>query len=432
MPIGTGLPPAPGYRRRLPNGQGPAHRPRARRHGVSAAIVAAYAVTAVVATIVGDRLPAPRWLALHLLLLGAATNAVFVWSRHFAQALLHARRGGDRAAAGRLALLNVGVVCVLAGVGWDHARVTESGAAAVVGAVGWHVASLLRMSRGSRRSGTLRDAVWFYAASGGALAVGAVLGSFMATGRFAAEHERLLLAHVHLNLLGWIGLAVLGTTFVLWPAVLRTRMVEEAPAVARRTLLLTATGLAVSVAGLLGGQRWIAVAGVAGYLAGVAVSLEPFVRTARQRAPHTASAWAIAAGTGWLAVSVAIDLVGLARGGVHATGALDRIVPILAVGLAAQVLVGALTFLLPVTLGGGPAGNRRLTAELEQAWIGRAVVANIGVLLLALPTGGALRTAGWAAALAGVGSFLPLLLSSLVRTVRGRTSQWPGTAPPRR
>jgi nitrite reductase (NO-forming) len=40
--------------------------------------------------------PAPEWLALHLLVLGAATNAVFVWSRFFAQALLHARPGSER------------------------------------------------------------------------------------------------------------------------------------------------------------------------------------------------------------------------------------------------------------------------------------------------------------------------------------------------
>jgi nitrite reductase (NO-forming) len=423
--VGTEPPPTAGYRR-LPVEEGPGRRPRARRHAAYATIVACYAVAAVVAAMLGDRLPVPRWLALHLLLLGAVTNAVFVWSRHFAQALLHAPPGGDRAAAARATVLNIGILCVLVGVGWDHGRVTEVGTAAVVAAVGWHVASLVRMSRGSRLTGKLRDAVWFYAASGAALAAGAVLGSLMATGRFAAEHERLHLAHVHLNLLGWIGLAVVGTTFMLWPAVLRTRMVEEAPAAARRTLLLMATGLAAAAAGLLAGQRWIAVAGMVAYLAGVAVSLLPFARTARQKAPHTASAWALAAGTAWLGVSAVVDIVALGRGGAAAVSGLDRIVPVLAVGLAAQVLMGALTFLLPVTLGGGPAGNRRMTAELEQGWIPRAVVANTGVLLLALPTAGAARTAGWVMAVAGLGAFLPLLLSAL--TTVGRTED--ETLPP--
>ncbi len=42
--------------------------------------------------------PVPQWLALHLLGLGAATNAVVVWSRFFAQALLRARTGSERPA----------------------------------------------------------------------------------------------------------------------------------------------------------------------------------------------------------------------------------------------------------------------------------------------------------------------------------------------
>ncbi|MCA9711131.1 MAG: hypothetical protein KDK70_35140, partial [Myxococcales bacterium] len=34
-------------------------------------------------------LPEPRWLLLHLLLLGAVTHSIVVWSQHFADALLH-------------------------------------------------------------------------------------------------------------------------------------------------------------------------------------------------------------------------------------------------------------------------------------------------------------------------------------------------------
>jgi nitrite reductase (NO-forming) len=42
-------------------------------------------------------------------------------------------------------------------------------------------------------------------------------------------------------------------------------------------------------------------------------------------------------------------------------------VPVLLVGFVGQVLTGALTFLLPVVLGRGPAGARQATATLEQA-----------------------------------------------------------------
>ena len=46
--------------------------------------------------------------------------------------------------------------------------------------------------------------------------------------------------------------------------------------------------------------------------------------------------------------------------------------------MVAEVLAGALAFLLPVTVGGGPAGNRRLTAILERGWWSRAVLAGFG------------------------------------------------------
>ena len=35
-------------------------------------------------------LPVPRWLLFHLLLLGAVTHSILVWSQHFTDALLHA------------------------------------------------------------------------------------------------------------------------------------------------------------------------------------------------------------------------------------------------------------------------------------------------------------------------------------------------------
>jgi nitrite reductase (NO-forming) len=66
-------------------------RSRVAWHTATGAIVAAYMLAAVVAA-AHQVVSAPEWLALHLLVLGTATNAVFVWSRFFAQALLHASR----------------------------------------------------------------------------------------------------------------------------------------------------------------------------------------------------------------------------------------------------------------------------------------------------------------------------------------------------
>lgn len=84
--------------------------PRRRRPTLAAALVAAYLMAVAVAVPVHGVLAMPKWLALHLLVLGAASNAVFVYSRHFAQALLHTSPGSERPAHAQLVVLNLGAV----------------------------------------------------------------------------------------------------------------------------------------------------------------------------------------------------------------------------------------------------------------------------------------------------------------------------------
>lgn len=367
-------------------------------------------------------LPVPEWLALHLLMLGAATNAVFVWSRHFAQALLHARPGAERLAQSRLWVLNVGVVAVLAGVAGGLPPLAEAGATLVIAAVIGHVVSLAAMVSSARLAGPLGIVAWYYVAAGSALAAGGTLGGLLASGRVHSVRvsTALVLAHAQLNLLGWLGLTIIGTLFMLWPMVLRTRMSDTAPGTARRVLWITAGGLATTAAGLLaspwlGDAHWIAAAGMTAYLAGAVMSLAPAVREMRAKPPRTASAWALLAGFGWLVAALAADAAALAAGLNAADLMLGRaLLPVVGVGVVVQILAGALTFLLPVTVGGGPAGNKRLTAILERNWRPRAVLGNVGVLALALlPGGGWPRIAAWAAVLAGFGTFPLLAIAAL-------------------
>ena len=130
-------------------------RPRAVWHTAAGTIVAVYLLAAAIVVAAHQAVPVPEWLALHLLVLGAATNAVFVWSRFFAQALLHARPGAERPAHLRLGVLNTGVVAVLSGISSGLAPVAVAGAALVVSAVLAHVASLLVMARSSPLAGPL-------------------------------------------------------------------------------------------------------------------------------------------------------------------------------------------------------------------------------------------------------------------------------------
>jgi nitrite reductase (NO-forming) len=61
-------------------------------------------------------------------LLGAATNAIVVWSEHFAAALLRVPRAGEGAATARALALNLGVLAVLGGVHGGRPALTAVGA----------------------------------------------------------------------------------------------------------------------------------------------------------------------------------------------------------------------------------------------------------------------------------------------------------------
>ena len=88
---------------------------RARRHLLVAGFVLAYMAAGGATLALGDRVVGGGWLSLHLVLLGAATNAIVVWSEHFAAALLHAAPAGERAAMFRALALNLGILGCSAG-----------------------------------------------------------------------------------------------------------------------------------------------------------------------------------------------------------------------------------------------------------------------------------------------------------------------------
>jgi nitrite reductase (NO-forming) len=181
---------------------------RARRQVVPAVLVLAYLAAGGVTALLGDLVPRGPWLALHLVLLGAVSNAIVSWSGYFAAALLHAPPAGEQAALARTLVLNLGVVAVLAGVPAGRAGLVAAGAALIGLAIVGHCLSLA--VRASRALITrLGHTVWFYVAAAAALLAGAGLGELLAGGvaPSADAWRAMRLAHVHLNLLGWVGLA---------------------------------------------------------------------------------------------------------------------------------------------------------------------------------------------------------------------------------
>jgi nitrite reductase (NO-forming) len=360
--------------------------------------------------------PAPRWLMIHLLLLGAVTHSILVWSQHFADALLHtAPRPGDRRQrSSRLGLLNAGVVVVVAGVVTARWPVTAAGAAAVVLAVGWHgVSLLLQMRRAlpSRFATTVR----YYVAAAAMLPVGATLGVLMARGLGDRAHVEAMLAHAAVNVLGWMGLSVVGTLVNLWPTMLRTRIAEGAERAARRALPVLVGAVLLTDGGALLGLRYIAAAGLVGYLAGLGLLARPFVDTARRKPPAHYATWSVLAAVCWLVGTVAALALAVATApswdGVHAR--VEWFAPALAAGFGAQVLLGALTYLVPMAVGRGPAPTRAANAVLDRGGALRAVLVNAGLLVCLLPVPSVVRVLASALAAAALAAFVPLMLMSL-------------------
>lgn len=156
----------------------------------------------------------------------------------------------------------------------------------------------------------------------------------------------------------------------------------------------------------------MALAGLAAYAAGLALALVPFVRTALRRPPHTAASWMLGAGMVWLAVVVVADLAALVASPrvVDLDARVAGLVPAVAAGFALQTLTGALTYLLPVVLGRGAWGNRRLSGILELGWPLRVAAVNLGVLAL---VAGLPPAVGWWLTGLGLGSFVPLAFAAV-------------------
>ena len=62
------------------------------------------------------------------------------------------------------------------------------------------------------------------------------------------------------------------------------------------------------------------------------------------------------------------------------------LVPLL-VGFVAQTLIGALSYLLPVVVGGGPSAVREADARLDRHAAQRVTMANAALIVFLLPVG---------------------------------------------
>jgi nitrite reductase (NO-forming) len=397
---------------------------RSRWHITANAPVVGWLITLFGITLTHRYVPMPTWLLVHLLLLGAITNAIFVWSAHFSDALLRRRVTirSRRWQGLRLIALNLGIIAVITGVVSTHWIITLIGSIAVGIAVLLHGITLalqMRSALASRFGATVR----YYVCASLALSMGAGLGATLAHHPDEPWHGRWVIAHAALNLLGWIGLTVMGTLVTLWPTMLRTQIAEGAERVARQALPTLVISIALTVTGALLGIQSLAAVGAAGYLGGVLWALRPLVQATRKKAPSAYATWSVMSALIWLIGSL-LDLVIVLTISPTWQVVIDRlgflVIPLVA-GFAAQVLLGAFSYLVPVVLGGGPTAARGTQSRLDRGGAARIVFINVGLVICILPVPSLVRVLVSILVLGGFAAFLPLLASALlyVRHIKG-------------
>lgn len=361
----------------------------------------------------------------HLVLLGALSHSVMVWSEHFSKTLL--RTPIRHSATGRYGMLALGSLTVFISMPANFWAGVVAGATLIAGAVTWHVIAILQILRRALPT-RFRKVTHYYIASGVFLPIGASFGAALAYGLSDTWHARSLATHIILNVFGWIGLTVIGTLVTFWPTLLRTRMDDRAGKLAEQALPIFIAGIAVGVTGALVGGRWVVLGGLLIYIVGLIWVGRSMILPLKKRgitefAPASVGAallWALA-GLGFMAVRLAMSWEAF-------TDTIFTTAGIFALGFGVQILLGALTHLFPMAIGGGPAGSRAALTELTRLSTWRLTVTNLGLILLLLPLPKWMWTAVAVVTITAVALFLPLLFRGLFAALRVKRAQNEGAS----
>ena len=350
------------------------------------------AVAAAVTIIARGRIPQNLWTMIHLVTLGVLSNGIFQWSWYFTRALAHLapddrRAGRDNTV--RIIAFNLSLLLLIGGM-WSgvwHATVTG---ATLVGAIAaWHGWALLTAAR-ERLASRFAVIIRYYIAAAFFLVVGATLAGFVTVAMFDADapawlaeaRDRLTVAHALAGIAGWVGLTMGGTLVTLGPTAMRTRMDPRAVSFATSALPLWVAALLGAVAGSMrvASVGLLVVVGAAALGVGV-----PLLRAALTKSPAEYGAWSLMLGAAWILVAGAGACL-RAFEAADATGLRSAFLtwmPILGAAGLGQLFVGALTYLMPVVIGGGPSAVRVGVGVLEAAAPIRETARNVAALLAA-------------------------------------------------
>ncbi|HZJ26295.1 MAG TPA: hypothetical protein VFF40_04660 [Acidimicrobiia bacterium] len=347
------------------------------------ALAGVYAVATVGSLVLPHRTGA--WLPLHLFLVGVLLLAISASTQFFAVTWAAGPPPPTAVAATQRWLLAGGVALLAAAreLEWPTAFAAIGGVA-VIAALLVLAASLHRIvTAGVQRR--FDAALHAYLAALSAGFCGAALGVVMVTGGWGSVLARVRAAHLSLNLLGLIGLVIVGTLPFFVATQGRVKMSRRADPRAQSLVLAgLVAALVGSTVGFLAGYDAVAAAGLVAYAGGIVgvVALLPALGAKQLR-------WAgprllqLGAGLGWwIAATLAVARQASGGGAVFTRGGgavfTPTVVSVLVIGGYAQILLGSLAYLGPVLRGGG---HERLAAGFRttRSWPG-LVAANVAAV----------------------------------------------------
>lgn len=379
--------------------------------------------------------PQTWWTTIHLVTLGVLTNGIMQWSWYFARGILRlppTYPGGARDATIRTVAFNAILVALIAGMwaGWTPLVIAAAaGIGAVVAWHGWALAVASRTALGSR----FRVVIRFYVTAAALFVVGCAVAGVLTVGTLEADapawiadhHDRWMLAHALLMVAGWLGLSIGGTLVTLGPTVLRTKMEHDAAPSAVRALPWIAAGVVVAAGAVLAG--WMLVAAIALAMYGAVLALwvgVPLAKATARKGPREYPAWSMVAGVAWAGVGIIAFAAVLARSpdAAAAQASAAQWIPVVGAASVAQIFVGALSYLLPVVVGGGPTPVRTGIATIETLSVARLTVRNASLVALAVTigVGSPARWVWWALVILTFAADVVALAAAGVRQARAR------------
>ena len=300
--------------------------------------------------------PLPSWMRLvhvHAAVVGGVAQMILGGFLAFIPPLLMTGQQQRHSHPLLFAVINGGAIGMLAGFGFRQHVIVGLSGFLVVAAFLWIAGHAWRQARRSLNSPPLN--VWYYAAALLSLFAGLAAGEAMALGFTQQAHGHLRLAHIHLNLIGFVTLAIIGTMHNLLPTVLNTPLAS--PRLGRPVLALMLLGVGLLIGGFLSSSVWIELGAGLLLVIGTSVYTGNLFKTwAASSHKGSAASDHLLLGTFFLLLTVILGILVAANSAStppfmpYGTLHLVAYTHMALVGFVVNTIMGALSHLLPVAL----------------------------------------------------------------------------------